>query len=129
MGHCESTKKNTYHCQRGHPLQWQGAKFIERKGMICNKCKHYSSLERPIRWRCIKCNLYFCSVCYENIISEKCPLGHDFQIRRNDPVYFVCDKCYQAFPPFSSKFSDIFCNITYCYQCFYEHINYSKQNQ
>ena len=89
----------------------------------------YSNLYHPIRWKCPKCNLYFCTLCYENKISEFCPIGHSFQLIRSDDSYYVCDKCYGQFPKDISKFSDIYCNITYCTKCFYDHVQYTAQNK
>ena len=130
MGICESeSKKNPYICQKGHPLEWQGAKYIFNENMVCDGCGKYSNINHPIRWKCSKCNLYFCSICYDIIISETCPVNHPFKLLRNDPISYVCDKCYGSFPKFSSKFKDDYCNLTYCLECFYEHINYSMQNK
>ena len=54
MGICESKKekkKKTYFCHKGHPIEWQGAKFINKGEMICDKCGKYSNLYHPIRWK------------------------------------------------------------------------------
>ena len=132
MGICcsgNSKKKGIYFCPKGHPLEWLGAKFLFKDFMICNRCGKRSNLYHPIRWKCSKCNYYFCSLCYGIIISEVCPVKHPYQLTKNDLEYYVCDKCYRRFPGYISKFHDIYCNITCCEECFYENVNYSKQNK
>ena len=128
MGSC-CEPKEYYRCNRGHRLEWKGCKYIFKDDMICDKCGKYSNLYHPIRWKCPKCNLYFCSLCYDNKISEVCPVGHAFQLIRSDDTNYVCDKCYGRFPKDISKFSDIYCNITYCTKCFYDHVQYTAQNK
>ncbi len=127
-GSANSKKKGLYFCPKGHQLEWLGAKFLYKSSMICDRCGKNSNLYHPIRWRCPKCNYYFCSLCYDIIISEKCPVNHTYKLIREEPISYVCDKCYGSFPKYSDRFNDVFCNITYCQKCFYEHVNYSKQN-
>ena len=127
MGSC-CEPKEYYHCNRGHRLEWKGCKYIFKDDMICDKCGKYSNLYHPIRWKCPKCNLYFCTLCYDNKISEVCPIGHKFQLTNTDFPYFVCDKCYNRFPSMN-KFTDIYCNLTYCTKCFYDQVKYISQNK
>ena len=118
MNKYNKTKQNNHFCNNGHPLEWQGDKFIYNGKMKCDKCGKYSNIYNPIRWKCSKCNLYFCSICYDITISRSCPVYHIFKSIKNDNIDDICDKCYQNIPKNESKFHDEFCKLTFCSRCF-----------
>ena len=116
-------KYKNYKCPNGHPLVWQGEKYIYKSELNCDNCRKNSELNHPIRWKCLECNSLFCTLCYENIIDEFCPVGHRFEFGKTNLSSFTCDNCYDSFSANDCKFYDHTCNITYCSKCFLDALN------
>ena len=130
---CKSDKKNNinsklcYYCPKGHLLLWLGEKYIRRNDLKCYKWGIYSNFKNPILWKCLICNALYCTICYENIIDEFCPINHRFLFVKTNLIEYTCDKCYRVFNNNLEHFEDKYCNLTYCPKCFCESMNIQNE--
>ena len=104
-----------YYCPDGHPLEWMGEKFLFRYDIRCNECLRFPTCYNPIRWKCKKCDKFFCTLCYKNKVDDFCPIGHPLKLKHARS--FVCDSCYEDFKD-ENAYCDYDCNLTFCEDCF-----------
>ena len=116
--------KENYLCKEGHTISWEGTDYVYSYDLICAKCGKNGKIENPIRWKCDKCNSYFCSLCLNLIMDKLCPKKHKYKLSKQGSLEFfstyTCDKCFQKFETNDGVLFDKDCNITVCLNCFYD---------
>ena len=120
----QNTYKEKYICKKGHTLSWEGTAYVYSEDLVCDKCSKLGKNENPIRWRCSKCNNYFCSLCFNLIMDKLCPRNHKYKFYKQTTIegfsYYTCDICFEKFYSKDGVFWDKDCNLTVCSKCFYD---------
>ena len=114
--------KEEYLCKNGHNLSWEGTTYVYSQDLACNKCNKIGKNEHPIRWRCAKCNFFYCALCYNLIMDKICPRKHKYKFNKQEKLegfsYYTCDQCFEKLYTKDGIFWDKDCNLTVCPKCF-----------
>ena len=109
-----------YKCNKGHFLNWTGSNKLSVK----SKCKKCEKLEvnNSIRWECLKCEEFFCQFCFPLEKFLKCPIYHEYEIKKFqysnfNQYHIICDLCLESSIQNKDIFFDPECNITFCNKC------------
>jgi len=113
-----------YLCEKEHSLKWTGQKYVF-DSINCNKCDLNQTKGNVIRWKCDKCETYYCCKCLPIIVNHKCPNHHQLKcINKNSTEIFfnsyTCDRCYISFSVKDGLYLDKDCNYTICKKCYEE---------
>lgn len=113
----------TYKCTNNHSLKWEGSSLLYSIKK-CNKCGNNDQNKNTIRWGCMECDEYYCSVCFQVKANDYCPsnkhkliLTHSPNIGGHFIKTFNCDICTNGFNVSDGMWIDIDCNYTLCPQC------------
>ena len=117
--------KDSYLCEKSHPITWEGTQYVYEDDLTCHKCGKKGTIEHPIRWSCTKCNTFFCNLCFAIIMDKICPIKtHKYKFYKQNLVdtftYYTCDICCQKCENKEGLLFDKDCNITICPKCFYD---------
>ena len=116
--------KENFFCKNGHNLFWTGLKYLNLHETKCDKCGVQNTIDRPIRWACEECKLYYCALCFRLIVDKYCPKKHKLKFYKQSQVdyfsNFTCDCCFKKFNTKDGMVSDKECNLTFCPLCYYD---------
>ncbi len=109
-----------FKCNKGHLLNWTGGNNLQERSN-CRKCEKLEE-NNSMRWECVKCKEFFCQFCFPLIKDNKCPISHNYEIKKigftnNYNCELVCDICYSSSIQKQDIFFDPICNIYFCNIC------------